>query len=62
MRSNLALLLLLLVGGCSAAVYLHSQHYSALGLPAGAGDADVRRAYRQLALKLHPDKASAGLP
>jgi len=31
-------------------------HYEALGLPDGAPASDIKKAYRQLALKYHPDK------
>ena len=34
-------------------------HYSVLGVPADAEAATVRRAYRQLAAKWHPDKWAA---
>lgn len=31
-------------------------HYAVLGVDRGAGDEEVRRAYRRLAVQLHPDK------
>ncbi len=34
-------------------------HYRVLGIPSNADDAAIKKAYRQLALKLHPDKNSA---
>ena len=34
----------------------HTRDYEALGLPLGASKADVKVAYRKLALKWHPDK------
>ena len=34
----------------------HSRDYEALGLPLGASKADVKAAFRKLALKWHPDK------
>lgn len=42
--------------------YLESEpsHYAALGLKPGAGVAAVRAAYRQLALRLHPDRNPPG--
>lgn len=35
--------------------------YDALGIPFGASDAEITKAYRKLALKLHPDKQRHGL-
>eukprot|EP00747_Dinoflagellata_sp_TGD_P055542 gnl/TRDRNA2_/TRDRNA2_149593_c2_seq1.p1 gnl/TRDRNA2_/TRDRNA2_149593_c2~~gnl/TRDRNA2_/TRDRNA2_149593_c2_seq1.p1 ORF type:complete len:705 (+),score=142.17 gnl/TRDRNA2_/TRDRNA2_149593_c2_seq1:240-2117(+) len=33
-----------------------AKHYEVLGIPRNASDADVKKAYRQMALKWHPDK------
>jgi len=35
-------------------------HFAALNLPTTATSADVRNAYRQLALRLHPDRHMSG--
>jgi curved DNA-binding protein CbpA len=34
--------------------------YAALGLKRGASDDEIKRAYRKLALKYHPDKQAKG--
>ena len=42
-----------------AQVLAHKNHYDVLGLQRDASDEDIKRAYRKLALKLHPDKNKA---
>jgi DnaJ-domain-containing protein 1 len=31
-------------------------HFGALGLPLGSGEADIRKAYRELVVENHPDR------
>ncbi|KAI5055309.1 hypothetical protein GOP47_0030454 [Adiantum capillus-veneris] len=39
----------------SSTKFLHAEEYQALGLKPGATQAEIKRAYRRLALRLHPD-------
>lgn len=50
-----ALLLALAIASLATGLDPHA----VLGVSRGAGDAEIRRAYRQQALKLHPDKVPA---
>ena len=55
LRGRFALFLLIalaLVGHAAAA----ADYYKTLGLTRGASDDQIKRAYRKLALKYHPDK------
>lgn len=36
-----------------------SDHYAALGVPSGASPADIRRAYRAIVRRYHPDRRAA---
>jgi DnaJ-domain-containing protein 1 len=38
---------------------LHDDPYLALGVPVAAAEADIKKAYRKLALRFHPDKSRA---
>ena len=50
--ASLALALALLAATCSA----HTDFYESLGIPTDADDAAIKKAYRKLSLKYHPDK------
>lgn len=45
-------------GAPDAAAPMPGSHYHLLGVPFGAAETDIKRAYRRLARTLHPDKAS----
>lgn len=42
-----------------AQILAHKNHYDVLGIARDASDEDIKRAYRKLALKMHPDKNKA---
>lgn len=54
-RRVLALALLLLLAVGSAQIF-HEDPYKVLGVKRSATESEIKRAYRELALKWHPDK------
>jgi molecular chaperone DnaJ len=52
---RLASLLLLLAS--SGIVFSERDHYRTLGLQKGASEQEIKKAFRKLALKYHPDKS-----
>mmetsp|Transcript_38175 Transcript_38175/g.96618 ORF Transcript_38175/g.96618 Transcript_38175/m.96618 type:complete len:350 (-) Transcript_38175:321-1370(-) len=50
--------LLLLVACCGLQALGRSDYYDLLQVPRGAGDAQIKRSYRKLALQYHPDKVT----
>ena len=54
---GIVLMLLLLVAG-SAAPSSNSSPFEVLGIPRGASNAEVKKAYRKMALTWHPDKCT----
>ncbi|KAJ8552934.1 hypothetical protein K7X08_020327 [Anisodus acutangulus] len=50
------LLLLLCILWCSSIAIASKSYYDILHIPKGASDEQIKRAYRKLALKYHPDK------
>ena len=49
--------LLLLLLAASGLVAGERDHYKALGLQKGASEQEIKKAFRKLALKYHPDKS-----
>ncbi|OUS48182.1 molecular chaperone [Ostreococcus tauri] len=46
----------LIVLVCAHAIGIHADHYATLGVSRHADESQIKRAYRKLALKYHPDK------
>ncbi|KAL3131728.1 DnaJ subfamily C member 16 [Trebouxia sp. C0009 RCD-2024] len=59
MQAGLLRFLLVCAVGLCCVTGLSQNPYKVLGLTRSASDGDIRKAYRQLAVKLHPDKSSA---
>ena len=55
-------LLLLWYTSTSASALKPFDPYEILGVEVGAAIGDIKKAYRQLSLKYHPDKVCAGRP
>ncbi|KAG1680159.1 hypothetical protein FOA52_000272 [Chlamydomonas sp. UWO 241] len=56
--SVLHLLLALLVASCNVLLVLGKDYYELLHVPRGASEDQIKRSYRKLALKYHPDKVT----
>jgi DnaJ-domain-containing protein 1 len=50
---------LTLVATVAVEVFCPPEYYSVLGLQRGAGEGEIKRAFKRLAAKYHPDRASA---